>query len=193
MRIRDINCSLALADRIKLGIIRLVTGHVPPPVLAGMYRKRRFGRPFFACVDEAVRHARCWSKAETELFAAFVSDRSRCTFCVDMHRAAAGRYISADILEQTLANPDTAPLEPRVRAALHFLECLTQTPEALGPEHIAQATSAGVSNEALAEAAYVQAVFAVINRVADALDFPRPDPQPLRRTTWILDRVGYRI
>ena len=44
------------------------------------YRPERFGRPFSAALDLAMRGESDWSPAERELFAAFVSHLNQCPF-----------------------------------------------------------------------------------------------------------------
>jgi hypothetical protein len=65
-----------------------------------------------------------------------------------------------------LADLETAPIDERLRETLRFLETMTLCPEELdaGP-----ALSAGVSREALRDAAYVCAAFNLISRFADAI------------------------
>ena len=73
-----------------------------------------------------------------------------------------------------LADWRTAPVGPKLRATLGFLEKLTLAPEAVGPEDAAEALAAGVSAGALREAIYICAAFNLIDRVADALGFDLP-------------------
>jgi alkylhydroperoxidase family enzyme len=61
---------------------------------------------------------------------------------------------------------ESAPIDARLRETLRFLETLTLEPEKLDPT---RALDAGVSKEALRDAAYVAAAFNVITRFADAI------------------------
>jgi alkylhydroperoxidase family enzyme len=67
-----------------------------------------------------------------------------------------------------------------LRATLGFLEKLTLTPDEVGPADAADVRAAGVSADALRDAIYVCALFNMITRMADALDFA------------LLDERGYR-
>jgi hypothetical protein len=58
-----------------------------------------------------------------------------------------------------LADYETAPIDEQLRAALHFLATLDPS----------RAFSAGVSRDALREAAEVKAAFDVITRFADTI------------------------
>ena len=51
---------------------------------------------------------------------------------------------------------------------------------------------AGVSDSALRDAVYVCALFNLIDRVSDALDFAIPPPEGFRKIAKALLRFGYR-
>ena len=65
-----------------------------------------------------------------------------------------------------LGDYESAPIDRRLRETLRFLETMTLEPERLDATG---ALDAGVSREALRDAAYVAAAFNVITRYADAL------------------------
>jgi alkylhydroperoxidase family enzyme len=80
-----------------------------------------------------------------------------------------------------------APVTPQVRATLGFLERMTLAPEQLGPDDSAAVRAADVGEEAFLDAIYIGALFSMIVRVADALDFDVPPFSEL------LARAGERI
>lgn len=57
-----------------------VLGLDPGPISTVSYRREFFGRPFVACMGEAMRGSRHWQRGELELFAAFVSKLNRCAY-----------------------------------------------------------------------------------------------------------------
>jgi len=65
-----------------------------------------------------------------------------------------------------LADYRTAPIDARLREALSFLEGMTLRP---GELDASAALAAGVSREALRDAAYLAAAFNLIDRFADAI------------------------
>ena len=69
----------------------------------------------------------------------------------------------------------TAPLRPELRAALAFIEVLTQRPEELSPADAEAAYAAGVSQQALRDAATICSLFNMITRLADALGWDVPE------------------
>jgi alkylhydroperoxidase family enzyme len=80
----------------------------------------------------------------------------------------------------------------RVRAALRFLEVLTLRPEDLGHADLDEARTAGLGDDAIRDAAMVAAMFAVITRLADTLDFaiPASFDSTVKALT---SRRGYRL
>ena len=82
----------------------------------------------------------------------------------------------------------TAPLRPELRAALAFIEVLTQRPEELTEADADAAYAAGVSREALRDAATVSSLFNMITRLADALGWDVPSwDRTLARAPAMLD------
>lgn len=61
---------------------------------------------------------------------------------------------------------ETAPIDEQLRETLRFLERMVQRP---GELDASRALAAGVSREALRDAAYVAASFSVITRFADTI------------------------
>ena len=62
-----------------------------------------------------------------------------------------------------------------MRATLAFIEVLTQRPEELSRADADAAYAAGVSREALRDAATICSLFNMITRLADALGWDVPD------------------
>ena len=65
----------------------------------------------------------------------------------------------------------SAPIDERLRATLGFLEKLTLYPVDVGKADVEPLRSAGVSDEAIEDALFVGALFNIVDRIADALDF----------------------
>lgn len=68
----------------------------------------------------------------------------------------------------------TAPVDAKLRAMLGFLEAMTLRPRQLTADDAAPARAAGISEAALIDAVHVGALFNMIVRLADALDFDVP-------------------
>jgi uncharacterized peroxidase-related enzyme len=92
-----------------------------------------------------------------------------------------------------LTDYETAPIEPKLRAILAYLEKLTLTPEAIGPEDVAPLRAAGLSDEAIADAVHVCALFNIYDRLADALGWEVPaSPEFWSAQSRYLLKSGYQ-
>ena len=69
-------------------------------------------------------------------------------------------------MQAILDDFETAPIDGRLRETLRFLQTMTLHPDELDAS---PALAAGVSREALRDAAYVGAAFNLIDRFADAI------------------------
>jgi alkylhydroperoxidase family enzyme len=85
----------------------------------------------------------------------------------------------------------TAPIRPELRAALVFIEVLTLRPGELTEADAAAAYAAGVSRQALRDAATVCALFNMITRLADALGWDVPDLDRLTARAPAMLEGGY--
>lgn len=86
----------------------------------------------------------------------------------------------------------TAPINAGLRATLAFLEKLTLTPSTVTSADVASVRAAGVAHQALEDAIQVCAVFNVIDRVADALQFTVLSPEMFARGADMLLKRGYQ-
>lgn len=86
-----------------------------------------------------------------------------------------------------------APVSPRVRAALAFLEKLTLDPDAVTTADADTARAAGLGDDDLEDAAMVCVLFSVYVRLADALRFDIPDAAGFTASAKSLLGVGYRF
>jgi len=87
----------------------------------------------------------------------------------------------------------SAPLRPELAATLVFLEKLTLRPDQLEPADAAAARAAGVSDQALRDAATVCALFSMIVRLADSLGWDVPTWERLMARAPARLEGGYRI
>jgi alkylhydroperoxidase family enzyme len=86
-----------------------------------------------------------------------------------------------------------APLRPELRATLPFLEKLALRPDELTAADADEVRAAGVSDQALRDAATVCALFSMIVRLADSLGWDVPPPEAFReRAPRMLDE-GYDL
>lgn len=81
MRLAQVARGHRLPERIKLLLIRVLSGRrVPDVVRTLLYRPEFFGRAMCAWTQAVMRGPSPWSVGERELFAAFTSARNNCPF-----------------------------------------------------------------------------------------------------------------
>jgi uncharacterized peroxidase-related enzyme len=95
------------------------------------------------------------------------------------------------VVEAALADYASAPIAPRLKAMLAFLEKMTLEPTKLTPQDAIALRTAGLDDSAIQEAIFVASVFAFSNRVADALEYERPDAKGYSKIGAYLKRYGY--
>lgn len=91
------------------------------------------------------------------------------------------------------ADPGTAPIAPKLRAALGLVRKLTLAPEEVGAGDLEAILSAGVSEDAARDAIYVCFAFNLIDRVSDGLGFDLMNEQEYRRGAQVLLKIGYKL
>jgi alkylhydroperoxidase family enzyme len=90
-----------------------------------------------------------------------------------------------------LAAREDASLDPKVRAALAFIEALVRAPERVGEADVEALRAAGVSDDAIEDAAMVCAVFTTFVRLADTFAFDIPPAEGFEAVAGMLLKVGY--
>ena len=92
-----------------------------------------------------------------------------------------------------LADWRTAPVDPKVRATLGFLEKLTLAPADVRPADVEPLRAAGVSDVAIEDAIHVCVLFSIYDRLADSLSFHLPGPDGYAASGRSLMRRGYLL
>jgi len=80
MRLAILDHGHRLTQKIRFWAMQRKTGHIPDPTRVLTYRRDWFGALFVDCLEEGLRETTQWTKAEAELFAAFVSKLNRCEY-----------------------------------------------------------------------------------------------------------------
>ncbi len=97
------------------------------------------------------------------------------------------------LVAAVLADWRTAPLDPKLRATLGFLEKLTLTPAAVRPADLAPLRAAGVSDEAIEDAIHACVLFNIYDRLADSMNWHLPGPEGYAASGRNLMKRGYLI
>lgn len=144
---------------------------------------------------ESVMHAGApLTAAECELIAAYVSGLNACAFCHGSHRIHAEALgIAPGLIDALLDDPDTAPIDPKLRPLLAYVAKLNTLPSRLTQADVAAVTDAGWSEEALYHAVQVCALFNLFNRLVEGagVDFTYAPDVPLTEADRSADYRGF--
>jgi uncharacterized peroxidase-related enzyme len=192
MRLSEIDRGDTLANRLLIGFISLVSGmRLPDAARVAFYHKNFFGTPMGAWTQATMRGPSDWSVGERELMAAMVAKWNACDFCVGAHGAVAAKVLQRPAVDAALADFRAAPISERLKETLAFLQTMTLRPMQLTVEDARAVLRSGVTRQALTDAIAVAAIFNIVTRYADALDFAMPRPDEFERAANMLLKRGY--
>jgi len=192
MRLREIDRGDGIFNRLLIAFISLVSGiRLPDAARVAFYHKEFFGSPMGAWTQATMRGPSAWSVGDRELMAALIAKWNSCDFCVGAHGAVAARAIERSLVDTALSDYRAAPISDGLKATLEFLEAMTVRPTELTSESAAAVFEAGVSAEALKDAIAVGAIFNIVTRYANALDFALPTANEFDRAASMLLKRGY--
>ena len=93
-------------------------------------------------------------------------------------------------MQAVLDDWTTADIPERTRAALRLLEAMTKHPHDIDSDFVAALYADGLDEDSIEEAANVGFHFNLINRIADAFDFPLLDAETKAKQAKILNTAG---
>lgn len=193
MRLEIFNSKLPLSAWLITQAVRFLNGFSPDIIKVFLYRKEFFGDIFQPGVREVLRGDSEWTFGERELMAAFVSSKNQCRYCTDAHRATAAKFVGDEVAKAVVESAETAAISDKLRVTLEFLDVLTVSPRSVTKEHIEAMRKAGVSKQAMLDAASVCAHFCIINRLADTFDFRLQTPRQLENEAKALATKHYKF
>jgi uncharacterized peroxidase-related enzyme len=174
----------------------LVTGGpLPGFVRVLTFRPAFFGAPFGRYGQAVLRGPGRWSVGERELFGAAISDGNACGYCSGLHHRIAAECLGEPVADalvhrRTEAHDD---VDPALAAMVGFLRRLSREPETLSPADVAALRAAGISDDAVREAAHAAALLEIANRVNTSLGVEAMDEKGNRRAAAMLLRRGYEL
>lgn len=159
------------------------------PDLAAVFRRfPAFVPPLLEVHDRILRDPSPLTVAERELIAAYVSGLNACTYCHGAHRVAAEVFgIAPDLFDALMAEPETSPVDARLKPILAYVRKLTLTPARIVEADAAAVYAVGWEEQALFDAIAVCALFNFMNRLVEGSGVKRdpladaPDVQAARR------------
>lgn len=192
MRLPEIDRGDTLRSRALIRLITIMLGaRLPDAARVAFYHRDFAGKEFGEWTQHTMRGPSAWSVGERELMAAMVAGWNSCTFCIGAHRAIAVRDMDPALVASAMADYHAAAISDQLRATLVFLEKMTRQPDQLTGQDARTAFDAGVTRDQLTDASAVAAVFNIITRYADALDFTIPSDKEFDKAGGMLFKRGY--
>ena len=119
------------------------------------------------------------SQGEREMILAYAAGAAGCKFVYGAHSEVAYAWgVKEGVLDALLKDPDTAPVEPRLKALLAYVRKLSVTPSAMTQADTDAVFAAGWDEHALHDAIVITARAAFMQRLVEAHGFT-----PLSRET----------
>ena len=134
------------------------------------------------------------TSAERELIAAYVSSGNECYFCTQSHAAASRAHFgdACGIVDQVLANVQTAPVTPRMKALLAIADKVRRAGRLVQTADVDRARAEGADDKAIHDTVLIAAAFCMFNRYVDGLGTWAPgDPAAYEESGRRLAHQGY--
>jgi uncharacterized peroxidase-related enzyme len=155
--------------RERIAAVQEKSGFVPN-VFLGLARRPDEFRAFFAYHDALMEKKGGLNKAEREMIVVATSALNDCLYCVVAHGAILRiRAKNPRLADQLAVNPAKAEITPRQRAMLDFAVKVATRSAEIGEADYAGLAAHGFSDEDAWDIVAIAAMFAMSNRLANAL------------------------
>ncbi|MFI5496069.1 carboxymuconolactone decarboxylase family protein [Actinoplanes sp. NPDC051859] len=151
-----------------------------PGITGPMRYRPETAAPLNALAEALLRGPHSIPAGERELIAAYVSGLNDCTFCCSSHSAFAAAQIDAgmSLVDRVRADPNTAPISPKLRALLHIAGAVQRSGKAVTIELVDAARAQGATDLEIHDTVLIAAAFCMYNRYVDGLGtYAPPNPQ----------------
>ena len=148
-----------------------------PNVFKALAKRPKELRAFLDYHDALMDSDEGLSRAERELIVVATSAANNCTYCIVAHGAVLRiRAKDPQIADRVAANPYTVALTDRQRAIVHLALIVATASDQLTDDDIAEARTAGLTDDEIWDIGAITAMFAMSNRLAHlgAID-PNPE------------------
>lgn len=158
-----------------------------------MYRPET-AHPMRMLAEVLLRGSSTLTRGERELIATYVSSRNGCSYCTASHAACASAQLPEGMLlvDQVRADPQTAPVTPKLAALLRIAAAVQDSGKAVRAEDVAIARDAGATDLEIHDTVLIAAAFCMYNRYVDGLaTTPRPDQAAYEAAAQVTVHNGY--
>jgi uncharacterized peroxidase-related enzyme len=148
------------------------------PGITGLFAFRpQTAEPMMALAEVLLRGESSLSRGERELIAAYVSGCNDCEFCTASHSAVAAAQLpeGMELVEAVRKDPDTAAVEPKIRALLKIAGSVAQGGRAVTDDQVVAARAEGATDLEIHDTVLIAAAFCMFNRYVDGLATAVPE------------------
>jgi uncharacterized peroxidase-related enzyme len=158
-----------------------------------MYRPET-AYPMSMLAEILLRGPSALSRGERELIAAYVSSLNDCSYCTASHSAFASAQLpeGMPLVDQVRADPETAPVTPKLAALLRIAAAVQRSGKAVRAEDVELAREAGATDLEIHDTVLITAAFCMTNRYVDGLATTvRTDPAAYAEAAHSIVSDGY--
>jgi uncharacterized peroxidase-related enzyme len=167
--------------------------HEYPGITGLLAYRPETAKPFRDLLNILLRGPHSMPAGERELIAAYVSGLNECVFCCTSHSSFAAAQLDEGmpLIEQVLADLDSAPVSPKLRALLRIAGAVQQSGRTVTEELVAAARTEGATDLEIHDTVLIAAAFCLANRYVDGLGTIPGDETHYVETTKRIVESGY--
>lgn len=165
------------------------------PGITGLFAFRpETAKPVRDLLNVLLRDPHTLPAGERELIAAYVSGLNECVFCCASHSAFSAAQLDEGmpLVKQVLADLDSAPISPKLRALLRIAGAVRQSGRTVTGTLVQDARAEGASDVEIHDTVLIAAVFCLANRYVDGLGTIPGDDEHYATTTKRIVALGYQ-
>ncbi|MGK5550588.1 carboxymuconolactone decarboxylase family protein [Actinomadura kijaniata] len=165
-----------------------------PGILSLFAYRPETGRPLSELAEVLLRGPSTLTRGERELIAAYTSGLNECRFCNRSHAAFAAAQLDEGmpLVDQVCADPDSAPIPPKLKALLRIAAAVQRSGREVTDDDVAAARDAGATDLEIHDTVLIAAAFCMFNRYVDGLAALTPDdPEGYERAAELIVAGGY--
>jgi uncharacterized peroxidase-related enzyme len=167
-----------------------------PGIIGPMRFRPETAKPLNELAEVLLRGPHTLTRGERELIAAYVSGGNECRFCCASHSAFAAAQLDGGIavVNQVVADPDSAPVSAKLRALLRIAAAVRQDGRTVTTELVAAARAEDATDIEIHDTVLIAAAFCMYNRYVDGLATLAPeDPEQYAMHAQRIVESGYGV
>jgi uncharacterized peroxidase-related enzyme len=142
-----------------------------PGILGPMMFRPETAQPLNDLAEVLLRGDSTLTRGERETIAAYVSQLNSCNFCHNSHATFAALQLDGgwEVVDAVMADPETAPVSPKLRALLAIAALVQQGGTSVTTDAVDAARAEGATDVEIHDTVLIAAAFCMFNRYVDGL------------------------